>query len=116
MNNLEDYCIRYAFLETSQVSSKDLKFRSPGGLLHSPQLGNTGVTGTCFMFKYTMDGLSIAGLRVLLHLGVDEFSFKKEETEELPIDNITVARPCEPVEIVEERVVYFKRLVYSLLL
>lgn len=106
MNNLEDYCIRYAFLETSQVSSKDLKFRSPGGLLHSPQLGNTGVTGTCFMFKYTMDGLSIAGLRVLLHLGVDEFSFKKEETEELPIDNITVARPCEPVEIVEERVLW----------
>ncbi|XP_019882967.2 MAM and LDL-receptor class A domain-containing protein 1-like [Camponotus floridanus] len=96
----------YAFLETSQVSSRDLKFKSPGGLLHSPQLGSTGVAGTCFMFKYTMDGLSIAGLRILLHVGVDEFSFKKEETEELPIDNITTAKPCEPVEVVEERVLW----------
>ncbi|KAL6443422.1 hypothetical protein ACFW04_002935 [Cataglyphis niger] len=96
----------YAFLETSQVASKDLKFKSPGGLLHSPQLGSTGVAGTCFMFKYTMDGLSIAGLRVLLHIGMDEFSFKKEETEELPIENITTAKPCESVEVVEERVLW----------
>lgn len=58
------------------------------------------------MFKYTMDGLSIAGLRVLLHVGADEFSFKKEESEELPIENITLAKPCEPVEIVEERVLW----------
>lgn len=53
-----------------------------------------------------MDGLSIAGLRVLLHIGVDEFSFKKEETEELPIENTTTAKPCEPVETVEERVLW----------
>lgn len=73
--------------------------------MHSPQLGSTGVTGTCFMFKYTMDGLSIAGLRVLLHVGTDEFSFKKEQTtEELPTENITT--PCKSVEIVEERVLW----------
>ncbi|XP_025992366.2 MAM and LDL-receptor class A domain-containing protein 1 isoform X1 [Solenopsis invicta] len=94
----------YAFLETSLIPSKDLKFKSSGGLLHSPQLGSTGVSGTCFMFKYTMDGLSIAGLRVLLHVGKDEFSFKKEQPEELPTENITV--PCEPVEITEERVLW----------
>lgn len=73
--------------------------------MHSPQLGSTGVIGTCFMFKYTMDGLSIAGLRVLLHVGTDEFSFKKEQTtEELPTENITTS--CEPVEIMEERVMW----------
>ncbi|XP_071553862.1 MAM and LDL-receptor class A domain-containing protein 1 [Temnothorax nylanderi] len=94
----------YAFLETSQISSKDLKTKSPGGLLHSPQLGSTGVSGTCFMFKYTMDGLSIAGLRVLLHVGTDEFSFKKESPEESPVENITVS--CEPAEIMEERVLW----------
>lgn len=58
------------------------------------------------MFKYNMDGLSIAGLRVLLHVGTDEFSFKKpeEQPEELPIENITVS--CEPAEIMEERVLW----------
>lgn len=97
---------RYAFVETSHVPSKDLKFKSPGGLLHSPQLGSTGVSGTCFMFKYAMDGLSIAGLRVLLHVGVDEFSFKKEQPEEAPAENVTAPIPCEPVEVVEERVLW----------
>ncbi|EFN76831.1 Apical endosomal glycoprotein [Harpegnathos saltator] len=96
----------YAFVETSHVPSKDLKFKSSGGLLHSPQLGSTGVSGTCFMFKYTMDGLSIAGLRVLLHVGVDEFSFKKEQSEELPVENVTAPAPCEPVEVAEERVLW----------
>lgn len=99
-------CIRYAFLETSQIPLKDLKSKSQGGLLHSPQLGSTGVAGTCFMFKYTMDGLSIAGLRVLLHVGTDEFSFKKEQEEELPVENITTPVSCEPVEVVEERVLW----------
>lgn len=56
------------------------------------------------MFKYTMDGLSITGLRVLLHVGTDEFSFKKEQPEELPVENITVS--CEPAEIMEERVLW----------
>jgi len=53
-----------------------------------------------------MDGLSITGLRVLLHVGTDEFSFKKEQPEELPVENVTVS--CEPVEIVnaEERVLW----------
>lgn len=92
-------------METSHIPLRDLKLRSTGALLHSPQLGSTGVSGTCFMFKYTMDGLSIAGIRVLLHVGVDEFSFKKEPTEELPVENITLT-PCEPVEIVEERVLW----------
>ncbi|XP_067216660.1 MAM and LDL-receptor class A domain-containing protein 1-like isoform X2 [Linepithema humile] len=96
----------YAFLETSQTPAKDLKSKSHGGLLHSPQLGSTGVAGTCFMFKYTMDGLSIAGLRVLLHVGTDEFSFKKEQEEELPVENITAPASCEPVEVVEERVLW----------
>lgn len=54
-----------------------------------------------------MDGLSIAGLRVLLHVGVDEFSFKKEQPEELPANNATAPPvPCEPVEVVEERVLW----------
>lgn len=54
-----------------------------------------------------MDGLSIAGLRVLLHVGVDEFSFKKQTGEELPVENITVTAPCEPIpEVVEERVLW----------
>lgn len=98
---------RYAFVETSNVPSKDLKLKSPGGLLHSPQLGGTGVSGTCFMFKYTMDGLSIAGLRVLLHVGGDEFSFKKEQPEgEQPAENVTAPIPCEPVEVTEERVLW----------
>lgn len=58
------------------------------------------------MFKYTMDGLSIAGLRVLLHVGVDEFSFKKEQGEELPVENIT-GISCEPLsEVTEERVLW----------
>lgn len=56
------------------------------------------------MFKYAMDGLSIAGLRVLLHVGVDEFSFKKESTEELPVENVTSS--CEPAEVLEERVLW----------
>ncbi|XP_011630229.1 MAM and LDL-receptor class A domain-containing protein 1-like isoform X1 [Pogonomyrmex barbatus] len=95
----------YAFVETSQIPLKDVKYKSSGGLLHSPQLGSTGVAGTCFMFKYIMDGLSIAGLRVLLHVGTDEYSFKKEP-EELPVENTTVIPPCEPVEIMEERVLW----------
>jgi len=57
------------------------------------------------MFKYTMDGLSIAGLRVLLHVGMDEFSFRKESTEELSVENITTTS-CNPVEVVEERVLW----------
>jgi len=84
---------------------KEQKFKSAGGLLHSPQLGSTGVFGTCFMFKYTMDGLSIAGLRVLLHVGIDEFSFKKESTDELSVENITTTS-CDPVEVIEERVLW----------
>ncbi|XP_020298274.1 MAM and LDL-receptor class A domain-containing protein 1-like isoform X2 [Pseudomyrmex gracilis] len=98
----------YAFLETSQIPLKNIKFKSQGGLLHSPQLGSTGVTGTCLMFKYAMDGLSIAGLRVLLHVGADEFSFKKEQPEELPVENVTSPASCEPevVEVAEERVLW----------
>lgn len=46
----------------------------PNGLLHSPQLGSTGVAGTCLTFKFAFDGLSSAGLRVHLHAGRDEFS------------------------------------------
>lgn len=100
--------IRYAFLETSQIPLKNLKVKSQGGLLHSPQLGSTEVTGTCLMFKYAMDGLSIAGLRVLLHVGTDEFSFKKEQPEELPVENVTSPASCEPevVEVAEERVLW----------
>jgi hypothetical protein len=58
------------------------------------------------MFKYAMDGLSIAGLRVLLHVGTDEFSFKKEQEQELPVENMTAPAFCEPVEVVEERVLW----------
>ncbi|XP_015605831.1 MAM and LDL-receptor class A domain-containing protein 1 [Cephus cinctus] len=97
----------YAFIETSQLPAKDLKTKSPGGLLHSPQLGSTGVSGTCFMFKYAMDGLSSAGLRVLLHTGVDENSIKKERPEESPIENATNISNCNPpTALSEERVLW----------
>ncbi|KAG7208285.1 hypothetical protein KM043_014527 [Ampulex compressa] len=92
----------YAFAETSQLPTKEVKFRSPGALLHSPQLGSTGVTGTCVLFKYTIEGLSVAGLRVLLHVGVDEYSFKKEQEEETPVQNVTV-QICDSSEVTEER-------------
>ncbi|XP_076661928.1 MAM and LDL-receptor class A domain-containing protein 1 [Halictus rubicundus] len=101
----------YAFLESSQLPpSKDGKAKTLGGLLHSPQLGSTGVTGTCIMFKYALDGLSIAGLRVLVHAGTDEYSIKKEETEtEIAPgnDNGTVSS-CKPffVETFNERVIW----------
>lgn len=65
---------RYAFIECSQVPRPNQAVTSPNGLLHSLQLGSTGVIGTCFMFKYAIDGLSSAGLRVLLHPGYDEYS------------------------------------------
>ncbi|XP_076625813.1 MAM and LDL-receptor class A domain-containing protein 1 [Colletes latitarsis] len=95
----------YAFLETSQLPLKDGKVKTLGGLLHSPQLGSTGVTGTCVMFKYTMDGLSIAGLRILLHVGTDEYSIKKEQTEEITPENATIST-CKPVEVSNERVIW----------
>ncbi|XP_053986898.1 MAM and LDL-receptor class A domain-containing protein 1-like [Hylaeus volcanicus] len=95
----------YAFLETSELPFKDGKVKTLGGLLHSPQLGSTGVAGTCVMFKYTMDGLSIAGLRLLLHVGTDEYSIKKEQTEEISPENATLST-CKPVEAYSERVIW----------
>ncbi|CAK9817198.1 MAM and LDL-receptor class A domain-containing protein 1 (Fragment) [Anthophora quadrimaculata] len=95
----------YAFLETSQLPLKDGKAKTLGGLLHSPQLGSTGVTGTCVMFKYSLDGLSVAGLRILLHVGSDEFSIKKEQTEEITPENVTIPS-CKPVEVFNERVIW----------
>ncbi|XP_006560272.2 MAM and LDL-receptor class A domain-containing protein 1 [Apis mellifera] len=95
----------YAFLETSKLLQRDDKTKNLGGLLHSPQLGSTGVVGTCIMFKYSMDGLSIAGLRVLLHVGVDEYSIKKEQTEEIIPENTTIPF-CKPMEIFDERVIW----------
>ncbi|XP_076183248.1 MAM and LDL-receptor class A domain-containing protein 1 isoform X1 [Ptiloglossa arizonensis] len=95
----------YAFLETSQLPLKDGKVKTLGGLLHSPQLGSTGVAGTCIMFKYTMDGLSIAGLKVLLHVGADEYSIKKEQTEEITPENATIPS-CKPLEVFNERVIW----------
>ncbi|XP_071871050.1 MAM and LDL-receptor class A domain-containing protein 1 [Bombus fervidus] len=95
----------YAFLETSQLPQKDGKTKTLGGLLHSAQLGSTGVVGTCIMFKYSMDGLSVAGLRVLLHVGVDEYSIKKEQTEEITPENATIPS-CKPLEIFDERVIW----------
>lgn len=96
---------RYVFLETSQLSVKDGKAKTLGGLLHSPQLGSTGVAGTCIMFKYSIDGLSPAGLKILLHTGADEYSFKKEQTEEITPENATVPS-CKPAEISDERVIW----------
>ncbi|XP_076240452.1 MAM and LDL-receptor class A domain-containing protein 1 [Calliopsis andreniformis] len=95
----------YAFLETSQLPLKEAKIKTLGGLLHSPQLGSTGVAGTCVMFKYTMDGLSIAGLRILLHVGTDEYSIKKEQTEEITPENTTIPS-CKPVEVFDERIIW----------
>ncbi|XP_031788342.1 MAM and LDL-receptor class A domain-containing protein 1 isoform X2 [Nasonia vitripennis] len=71
MNTMEG---GYAFIECSQVPRANQAVSSPNGRLHSLQLGSTGVSGTCFMFRYAIDGLSSAGLRVLLHPGYDEYS------------------------------------------
>lgn len=57
------------------------------------------------MFKYAMEGLSVSGLRVLLHAGTDEYSIKKEQTEEITPDNATVPS-CKPVELFDERVIW----------
>ncbi|XP_058791475.1 MAM and LDL-receptor class A domain-containing protein 1-like isoform X2 [Phymastichus coffea] len=69
----------YAFLECSRPAAAAAAQGAeagvgPGGLLHSPQLGSTGALGSCLSFKYAIDGLSPAALRVLLHAGFDEFS------------------------------------------
>ncbi|XP_076229738.1 MAM and LDL-receptor class A domain-containing protein 1 isoform X6 [Nomia melanderi] len=97
---------RYGFLETSQLPLKEGNAKIAGGLLHSPQLASTGVTGTCVMFKYAMDGLSVAGLRVLLHTGTDEYSIKKEETEEIAAENATIIPSCKPAETFDERIIW----------
>ncbi|XP_012264977.2 MAM and LDL-receptor class A domain-containing protein 1-like [Athalia rosae] len=101
----------YAFIESSEMPAKDSKPRSPGGLLHSPQLGSTGVAGTCFTFKYAMDGLSSAGLRVLLHMGVDGYSIRKETQRgenDIDDDNSTIIEPPRPqtTNIADERVLW----------
>lgn len=57
------------------------------------------------MFKYAMDGLSIAGLRILLHVGADEYSIKKEQTEEITPENVTVPS-CKPSEVFDERIIW----------
>ena len=57
------------------------------------------------MFKYNIDGLSVAGLRVLLHVGTDEYSIKKEQTEEIAPENATVPS-CKPPDVFDERVVW----------
>ncbi|XP_034192105.2 MAM and LDL-receptor class A domain-containing protein 1 isoform X1 [Osmia lignaria lignaria] len=95
----------YAFLETSELPLRESKTKTLGSLLHSPQLGSTGVVGTCIMFKYSIDGLSSAGLRVLLHVGPDEYSSKKEQTEEITPDNTTIPS-CKPIEVFDERVIW----------
>lgn len=90
---------RYAFIESSQSSGKSTLAHSgpdlpnPNGLLHSPQLGSTGVLGTCFMFKYAIDGLSAAGLRVLLHPGYDEFSSTATKSNETKPGLVSCDRP-----------------------
>uniref|UniRef100_A0ABD2W2Z4 MAM domain-containing protein n=1 Tax=Trichogramma kaykai TaxID=54128 RepID=A0ABD2W2Z4_9HYME len=63
----------YGFVETSKSSERRSSV-GQSGFLHSPQLASTSVAGTCLMFKYAMDGLSPAGMRILLHSGYDEFS------------------------------------------
>lgn len=61
------------------------------------------------MFKYAMDGLSSAGLRVLLHVGEDPFSIRKERTDENDIEtnNSTVVPvPRQQTTIADERVLW----------
>ncbi|XP_047354869.1 MAM and LDL-receptor class A domain-containing protein 1-like [Vespa velutina] len=95
----------YAFVETSQTPSKGVTSKNSGARLHSPQLGNTGVSGTCVMFKYSMDGLSVAGLRVLLHLGFDEYSIKKEPDDVISFQNFTIPF-CKSAKTESERVIW----------
>nr|KAF7416754.1 hypothetical protein H0235_011285 [Vespula pensylvanica] len=95
----------YAFVETSQTPSKGVTSKNSGARLHSPQLGSTGVSGTCVMFKYSMDGLSVAGLRVLLHLGFDEYSIKKEPDDVISFQNVTIPF-CKSVKTENERVIW----------
>ena len=44
------------------------------------------------MFKYAMDGLSAAGLRVLLHIGYDEFSSTNTKLNETRPGTISCTR------------------------
>lgn len=58
-----------------------------------------------------MDGLSVAGLRLILHRGIDDFSFKKENPDETAVlDNGTVTVPsvvCDkPPAPAEERTIW----------
>lgn len=92
-------------METSQTPSKGGTSKNSGARLHSPQLGSTGVSGTCVMFKYSMDGLSVAGLRVLLHLGFDEYSIKKEPDDVISFQNVTIPF-CKSAKTESERVIW----------
>ncbi|XP_046406809.1 MAM and LDL-receptor class A domain-containing protein 1-like [Ischnura elegans] len=61
----------YIYCEMSQVVNMPPDGR-PSAFIESPMLETTGPEGKCVSFSYSMDGLSAAGLRVLLHPVVEE--------------------------------------------
>ncbi|XP_066995484.2 MAM and LDL-receptor class A domain-containing protein 1 [Anabrus simplex] len=57
----------YMFFETSLLmASPDVRV-GQSAFLESPTMGTTGAEGKCVSFSYALDGLSAAGLRVLMH-------------------------------------------------
>ncbi|KAJ9580899.1 hypothetical protein L9F63_023923, partial [Diploptera punctata] len=57
----------YAFFETSLLGATPDTRVAQNAFLDSPVMGSTGADGNCVAFSYHVDGLSAAGLRVLLH-------------------------------------------------
>ncbi|XP_049780981.1 MAM and LDL-receptor class A domain-containing protein 1-like [Schistocerca cancellata] len=56
----------YVFFETSALGLM-ADMRGQSAFLESPIMGSTGADGKCVSFSFIIDGLSAAGLRVLLH-------------------------------------------------
>nr|CAD7201256.1 unnamed protein product [Timema douglasi] len=57
----------YAFFETSFLAASPEVRAAQNAFIESPVMGSTGAEGKCVTFSYSMDGLSAAGLRVILH-------------------------------------------------
>ncbi|PSN54331.1 hypothetical protein C0J52_10678 [Blattella germanica] len=57
----------YIFFETSLLGATPDTRVAQNAFLDSPVMGTSGVDGNCVAFSYHVDGLSAAGLRVLLH-------------------------------------------------
>ncbi|PNF30522.1 hypothetical protein B7P43_G09951 [Cryptotermes secundus] len=57
----------YVFFETSLLGATPDTRAAQNAFLDSPVMDTTGAEGKCISFSYYVDGLSAAGLRILLH-------------------------------------------------